>query len=104
VGPVWGEGDEEKKLADAIQSSLTLAESMHLHSLAIPPISTGIFGFPKELAAPIFFNEVSRFFHEHPNSDLALVKITILDQCTIDVFLPAFEAWLEKSPTGGTEL
>jgi O-acetyl-ADP-ribose deacetylase (regulator of RNase III) len=104
VGPVWGEGDEEKKLADTIRGSLNLANSMQAHSLAIPPISTGIFGFPKELAAPIFFNEVSRFFSEHPNSDLTLVKITILDQRTIDIFLPAFEAWLEKSSTGGTKL
>lgn len=48
VGPVWGDGDEEKKLANAIIGSLRLADELGLHSIAFPAISTGIFGFPKE--------------------------------------------------------
>jgi O-acetyl-ADP-ribose deacetylase (regulator of RNase III) len=100
VGPVWGEGDEEKKLADAIRGSLCLADSKQFHSLAIPPISTGIFGFPKELAAPIFLNEITRYFYAHPDSSLRLVRITILDQRTLEVFLNAFESWLKETSIG----
>lgn len=100
VGPVWGEGNEERKLADAVRSSLKLAESMKLKSLAIPPISTGIFGFPKEIAAPIFFNEIASFFTAHPESNLKLVKITILDQRTMEVFLNAFDIWQKKTSSG----
>ncbi len=100
VGPVWGEGNEEKKLADAVRSSLKLAESMKLKSLAIPPISTGIFGFPKEIAAPIFLNEIASFFTTHPESNLKLVKITILDQRTMEVFLNAFDIWQKKTSSG----
>lgn len=100
VGPVWGEGNEEKKLADAVRSSLKLAESMKLKSLAIPPISTGIFGFPKEIAAPIFLNEIASFFTAHPESNLKLVKITILDQRTMEVFLNAFDIWQKKTSSG----
>jgi O-acetyl-ADP-ribose deacetylase (regulator of RNase III) len=100
VGPVWGEGNEEKKLADALRSSLKLAESMKFKSLAIPPISTGIFGFPKEIAAPIFLNEIASFFTTHPESNLKLVKITILDQRTMEVFLNAFDIWQKKTSSG----
>jgi len=46
VGPVNGEGDEEAKLARATLSSLGLAASRKIRSLAFPAISTGIYGFP----------------------------------------------------------
>ncbi len=56
VGPVWGEGAEDTKLASAITGSLRRAEALGLESIAFPAISTGIFGFPKERAAHIFLN------------------------------------------------
>ena len=46
VGPVNGEGAEEAKLARATLSSLGLAASRKIRSLAFPAISTGIYGFP----------------------------------------------------------
>ncbi len=53
VGPRWGEGDEERKLESAIRSSLELASQKGLTSIALPAVSTGIFGFPLEKAAGI---------------------------------------------------
>lgn len=50
VGPVWGEGSEEKKYANAVGGSLPTADSLGLASISFPAISTGIFGFPKETA------------------------------------------------------
>ncbi|MCC6148029.1 MAG: macro domain-containing protein [Anaerolineaceae bacterium] len=93
VGPIWGEGDEDKKLEDAILGSLLLAEKLSLKSLAIPPISTGIFGFPKERAAGIFFNIISQFFQEHPSSSLRTVGVTIIDTPTLNIFLAIFDRW-----------
>lgn len=49
VGPVWGEGDEDRKLAEAVTGSLRAADQLELTSIAFPAISTGIFGFPKEI-------------------------------------------------------
>ena len=53
VGPRMGEGNEDDKLKRATQNSLKLADEKHLHSLAFPAISTGIFGFPIERCARI---------------------------------------------------
>jgi O-acetyl-ADP-ribose deacetylase (regulator of RNase III) len=58
VGPRMGEGDEDKKLADATSSSLNLAKEKGLSSIAFPAISTGIFGFPKDRCAQIMLARV----------------------------------------------
>ena len=63
VGPVWhgGYSDEPEQLASCYQSSLALAKENKLKTVAFPGISTGIYGFPKDLAATIAVNETKRF-------------------------------------------
>ena len=87
VGPVWGAGQEDKKLAAAITGSLRLAEQLNLPSLAFPAISTGIFGFPKERAAKVIFNTIQDYFTERPESDLKRVHLTLYDHPTLDAFV-----------------
>jgi len=87
VGPVWGSGQEDKKLAAAITGSLRLADQLELSSLALPAISTGIFGFPKERAAKVIFNAFQDYFTEHPGTGLKRVHLTLYDQPTLDAFL-----------------
>ncbi len=56
VGPVWGRQPEEESdalLASACREALARARERGLRSVALPSISTGIFGFPMERAAPI---------------------------------------------------
>ncbi|HAO05828.1 O-acetyl-ADP-ribose deacetylase [Chryseobacterium mucoviscidosis] len=63
VGPVWN-GDEEKGsklLANCYHNSLKLAESLDVKTIAFPNISTGIYRFPKELAAKIAIDEVKNY-------------------------------------------
>lgn len=91
VGPVWGSGDEESKLAAAVQGSLDLAERLELNSIAFPAISTGIFGFPKDLAAKTIFAAVREYYNEHPSSRIAHTRITLFDQPTIDAFTQVWE-------------
>ncbi len=91
VGPVWGEGDEDQKLAAAVTGSLALADELKLASLAMPPISTGIFGFPKERAARIFLNTIADYFENHPQSGLQLIRFTIIDLETLRVFENAWK-------------
>jgi O-acetyl-ADP-ribose deacetylase (regulator of RNase III) len=56
VGPRWGEGEEDKKLRDALLSSLKLAQKHKIKSIAFPAISAGIFGFPMERCANILLS------------------------------------------------
>jgi O-acetyl-ADP-ribose deacetylase (regulator of RNase III) len=70
VGPVWygGYRDENSLLASCYQTSLSLAKEKKLRTLAFPCISTGAYGFPKDLAALIAVNETKRFLNKssHP--------------------------------------
>jgi O-acetyl-ADP-ribose deacetylase (regulator of RNase III) len=95
VGPVWGSGDEPRKLADSIYGSLRLASEKQFKSIAFPAISTGIFGYPKEDAAPVFFETIARFIAETPDNSLELIKITIIDLPTLTVFQEAFLTWMQ---------
>ncbi len=68
VGPVWrgGHKGEEQLLKDAYTSSLALAAEQRLKSLAIPAISTGVYGYPPELAAPVVYDVLKAFTAAHP--------------------------------------
>jgi O-acetyl-ADP-ribose deacetylase (regulator of RNase III) len=87
VRPVWGDGDEDKKLADAISGSLRVGDELKLESIAMPAISTGIFGFPKERAAAIIFAAIEKYFSEVQNSMLRKIRIVLFDDATIQPFL-----------------
>jgi len=67
VGPVWygGHRDEPSLLASCYQTSLALAKEKKLKTLAFPAISTGVYRFPKDLAALIAVNETKRFLNKN---------------------------------------
>jgi O-acetyl-ADP-ribose deacetylase (regulator of RNase III) len=60
VGPVWRGGDqgEPELLASAYRSAMRLAAEHGIRSIAFPAISTGIYGYPLELATPIAIRAV----------------------------------------------
>ena len=71
VGPMMGEGDEDKKLRNATLSSLRLADDNSLKSIAFPAISTGIFGYPIDRCATIMLTSAI----EHLEGDTGLSKV-----------------------------
>jgi len=93
VGPVWGDGDEDKKLSDAVTGSLRMADELKCSSIALPAISTGIFGFPKERAAAIILADIEKYFLGNPSSRVKIVKLVLFDRPTMDVFL---KTWHDK--------
>lgn len=61
VGPVWQGGDagEAKLLASAHRRALEVAEELGCKTVAFPALSTGVYGFPPELAAPVAVHAVA---------------------------------------------
>lgn len=66
-GPIWqgGEQNEKSLLAACYQNSLQLAVDYKIRSIAFPSISTGVYGFPVELAAEIAVCVAYEFMKEH---------------------------------------
>jgi len=63
VGPVWngGKNGEPQLLANCYRNTLRLAADNGVKTIAFPNISTGIYHFPKSLAADIAIQEVQQF-------------------------------------------
>ncbi len=70
VGPIYGmaDGREAELLASCYRNSLDLAAKNGVRTIAFPSISTGVFGYPIELAAPIAVETVQRWLAEHPGT------------------------------------
>jgi O-acetyl-ADP-ribose deacetylase (regulator of RNase III) len=68
VGPIWrgGEKGEPELLASCYRSSLQLAVDNGVNTVAFPSISTGVYGFPIELAVPIAIGTVQDFLADEP--------------------------------------
>ena len=96
VGPVWRGGDENESelLASAYRRSLEVAVANKLHSISIPSISTGAFGYPLKLAAPIAMKAIIDFLR-NGRHDLDEVRM-VLYQREDDRAYPLFEAALEQ--------
>jgi O-acetyl-ADP-ribose deacetylase (regulator of RNase III) len=67
VGPIWHGGcsNETELLASCYQTCLALAKTKKFRTIAFPGISTGVYGFPKDLAALIAVNETKRFLKKN---------------------------------------
>ena len=81
VGPVWqgGFGEEASQLASCYQSSLALAKENKIDTVAFPGISTGVYRFPKELAAMIAVKETGRFLAKN-NFPKNVIFVTFSDE------------------------
>ncbi len=89
VGPVWGEGQEDAKLAAAVAGALHAADELGLTSLALPALSTGIFGFPKDRAAQIILAAL-RDHVSARSSPLRLIRLVLFDDETVQAFRAAW--------------
>ncbi len=67
VGPVWVDGghQEAETLRSCYENSLALADSLKCESIAFPLISTGSYGFPRELALNTAMSAIGKFLLTH---------------------------------------
>ncbi len=84
VGPRMGDGDEDRKLAAAVRSSLALADRHGLKSVAVPAISTGNFDFPVNRCARVTLTEIHRYMQG--GTKLERVVVCLFDKETFSTF------------------
>ena len=84
VGPVWTQNGEDglKRLAlrACYLSSLQLAESQGLKSIAFPCISTGAYCFPKDIAAEVAIDAIKEFINHEEVIYLDWIYIVCFDK------------------------
>jgi O-acetyl-ADP-ribose deacetylase (regulator of RNase III) len=86
VGPIYsGHAEDEYLLRSAYQSSLDLAEQHQIQSIVFPALSTGAFGYPLDLAAPIALSTVIEHI-QNPTS-LRQVIFALFDRHAYTVFV-----------------
>ncbi|XP_072329277.1 poly(ADP-ribose) polymerase family member 14-related sequence 1 [Scyliorhinus torazame] len=87
VGPRWMETDADtakKRLRKAVLQSLYLAESHNLKTIAIPAISSGIFGFPLPLCAEVIVRSIREHCIDlHGGSKLKEIHLVNNDEKTV---------------------
>jgi putative ATPase len=93
VGPIWWDGTrrEPELLVEVVGRSLEEAARLGLRSVAMPAISSGIFGFPKDRCATLLVETTLGFFARLPGASLALVRFTNFDTPTVKEFALAFD-------------
>ena len=82
VGPCIERGDQPtqiqiRDLGNCYINSLKLLIQNNLNSIAFPAISTGLFGFPKPLAAKIAISKIDQFINELENKYKDKIKVII---------------------------
>jgi len=90
VGPRGGQPAGERLLRDAVESSLRQAEVHHLHSVAFPAISTGVYGYPLEDCARTMTRAAVSWLRE-PAHDLREIRFVLFDT-------PSFRAFEKALP------
>jgi O-acetyl-ADP-ribose deacetylase len=98
VGPVWNGGkvNEPQILESCYCNSLEEANRKGCLSVSFPSISTGAFGYPAELAAPVALRAVAGMLHE-PRS-VTLVRFVLYDRETHGIYAAAAQELARAFP------
>jgi len=77
VGPVWTDGkqQEETLLRSAVKAALAQATLQRLGSISLPAISSGIYGFPKDLCARAIVQAVLEYLLQNTGTSLTQVRL-----------------------------
>jgi O-acetyl-ADP-ribose deacetylase len=90
VGPIYsGSPEDERLLRSAYQACLDLAEKHQVKSIAFPSLSTGVYGYPLELAAPIALNTI--IAHIQKPTSLKQVMVVLYGDSAFQAFVQALE-------------
>lgn len=97
VGPVWhgGRQNEPALLGSAYRTSLALAAEYGAQTIAFPSISTGIYGYPVELAAPLALGVARDYALAHET--FREIRFILFSADTLAVFAQVLEGLPETA-------
>lgn len=98
VGPVYRQGDATVPplLASAYRRSLEIASEHRLESIAFPAISTGIYGYPIDEAAPVALTSVYEFAQQE--TTIRLARFVLFNLLTFNTFAQALAVLIHHHP------
>ncbi len=79
------------KLSAAVRGSLRVAEELHCQSIALPALSTGVYGYPVRRAARVIISAIRQYFAD-TSSGIQSVRIVLRDSGVSFEFLEAWAA------------
>lgn len=94
VGPVYydEDGKEAELLASCYRTCLELAEERSVRSISFPSISTGVYGYPLDEAAPIAIGTVANSLAHRNSSSIEEALFVLFDQRTFDAYVRALRS------------
>lgn len=96
VGPVYKNGisGEPELLSSAYRKSLELAAQANASTVAFPSISTGVYGYPVEQAAPLALSAVAEFCANR--TSIREIRFVLFDDRTFETYRRALETLPEN--------
>ena len=90
VGPIYsGTSEDAQLLASAYQSCLDLAEQHRISSIAFPALSTGVYGYPLDEAAPVALRTI--IAHIQKATSLREVMVVLFGDEAFEAFETALK-------------
>ena len=92
VGPIWkgGRSGEDQLLAGAYRRCLEMAVELNCESIAFPAISTGVYGYPQDLAATVSLAAIREFLRACPRP--LRVRMVLFDDGMWGAYAQALES------------
>lgn len=98
VGPVWAGGHrgESELLRSCYRRCLELAIEHNCRSIAFPAISTGVYGYPIDLAAEASLEEIRRFLSAAQDAEPTVVRMVLFGAGAYAAFARVLEGMVES--------
>jgi O-acetyl-ADP-ribose deacetylase (regulator of RNase III) len=94
VAPSMGEGNEQVKLAGATRAALYLADKNGMESIALPALSSGVFGYPLEECAKVMLEEIVITTFDKEIQHLKRMIVCLFDERAYHIFAAHLQTYL----------
>ena len=89
VGPIWqgGSQNEVALLRDAYDAALSCAAENNAHSIALPLLSAGIYGFPADISLSVAQNAIHDYLDSHDTE----IRLVLFDRTALQAGLSSYD-------------